>query len=201
MSGLFRCASAHGQGSMFFFGLPVGGKSILPSDLRSSRDAVSSDNENLSAEREREENDKLQILKEHVLVVDDNKVNLKLACRKVSLIVPAAQIHSAMDGRQGADAYVALCEQNTPPKIVFMDYHMPVMSGLDSIKIIRQWEREHDVSSPVWISCFTADLSEHSKRELMEAGANSFLPKPCPGGLLEDVVKRVLLYGSLDSPS
>ena len=185
MSGLFRCASAQGRGSLFFFSIPVGDQT--------QKEVIHSHSRQSSVHNKMIEVGILENLVEHILIVEDNKLNLKLACRKVSLLVPKSTVHCALDGKLGYELFLELHSLKTVPKLILMDYHMPIMSGIESIRLIRQWELEKSIQEPVWICCFTADLSEFSKQEILLAGANSFLSKPSPPGELEEKIRDALM--------
>lgn len=66
---------------------------------------------------------------------------------------------------------------------MFMDYHMPVMSGCEAIKRIREYEKENSLGR-VAITAFIADLTEASSAQLLASGATSIIYKPIEKGLI-----------------
>jgi CheY-like chemotaxis protein len=60
------------------------------------------------------------------------------------------------------------------PDIVLMDIDMPVMNGLDAIRILRADAQTHSVP----IIAVTAMANIVDARACMSAGASAFLPKP-----------------------
>jgi CheY-like chemotaxis protein len=126
--------------------------------------------------------------------VDDSAVNLRLTKRKIQLALgESVQVQTANDGIEGIEAYEALIADGKQSMLrgIFMDYHMPRCSGSDAMIAIRRIERENGLR-PCYIAAFTADLSETSSQELMNAGANEVLPKPTPAGLLESLCMKLV---------
>lgn len=56
--------------------------------------------------------------------------------------------------------------------IIFMDVHMPVMNGLDAIKIIRQTNKE------IPIIIITADVTDNIKNNKESIGFTDYVNKP-----------------------
>jgi light-regulated signal transduction histidine kinase (bacteriophytochrome)/ActR/RegA family two-component response regulator len=120
------------------------------------------------------------------LIVDDSKVNLRMTKRKIQLQFQDIEVKTAEDGLEAITLYEEnLAKKADPFTGIFMDYHMPKCSGLDAIVEIRKMERNFNVTRPVYIIAFTADLSETSTRALVAAGANEVMAKPTPSGTVE----------------
>ena len=102
------------------------------------------------------------------LVVDDNKLNLKLmreVLKKFELDVTTC-----------SDADCALKQiEKADYDIMFIDENMPAMLGSDAIKIIRSKEKESGTDSMPIVS-LSGD-SDHRER-IEEAGADMILTKP-----------------------
>jgi two-component system, sensor histidine kinase len=115
-----------------------------------------------------------------VLVVDDNEVNRFVAwalLRKLGCVVDTAQ-----SGREALDA----CSKSVYD-VVFMDYHMPVMDGLEATKAIRTLEGE---AGSTRIVALTADTTGDVEKRWLEAGANGYLHKPIRLESLREVLRR-----------
>jgi len=54
---------------------------------------------------------------------------------------------------------------------IFMDYHMPVMSGLEAVRLIRKECR-------LPITMLTADITDESRQSMLSSGADFILLKP-----------------------
>ncbi|SHI94249.1 hypothetical protein SAMN04488096_10614 [Mesonia phycicola] len=100
-----------------------------------------------------------------VLVVEDNKLNQKITCKileKKNLFCDIAN--------NGEEA-VSLAQKNKYD-IILMDIHMPVMDGIEAIKIIRENKDE----TPI-IALTAVNVSEEINDFLLY-GFNDVIPKP-----------------------
>lgn len=75
------------------------------------------------------------------------------------------------------------------PNILFLDLNMPLLSGLESLKIIRA-NTELD-NMPVAI--YSTSSSENDKNSTFESGANIYLSKPSDFSQLKKMLKQVVL--------
>jgi CheY-like chemotaxis protein len=57
---------------------------------------------------------------------------------------------------------------------IFLDFHMPVMDGLEATRIIRGSEKGRDI--PIW--ALTADATPEAQHQCREAGMNGVITKP-----------------------
>jgi signal transduction histidine kinase/CheY-like chemotaxis protein len=73
------------------------------------------------------------------------------------------------DGQQALDQTL-----ETKPDIVFLDIKMPVMNGMEAAKHI--WDRMGDDAPRV--VAISASTLEHERQQYLEAGFDSFIPKP-----------------------
>ena len=102
------------------------------------------------------------------LVVDDSKIVRKVVRRIVENLGFA--VIEAEDGQQAVDQTKA-----NPVDVIIMDWNMPVMDGLTSMKTIRA--DASIASQPIIIFCTTEN--EFSKiQEAVMAGANEYVMKP-----------------------
>jgi len=125
----------------------------------------------------------LRLLNTHVLVVDDNEINLMVA--ESLLEFYGATIHTA---KSGMDAVAMV--KNHDYDIIFMDHMMPEMDGVDTTKMIRSLADSKFQFVP--IVALTANVLGDVKAIFIESGMNDFLAKPMDVLELERVL-RVLL--------
>jgi light-regulated signal transduction histidine kinase (bacteriophytochrome)/CheY-like chemotaxis protein len=200
MHGSLRVASSPDKGTLFLCSLPV--TLLKESKLDPIKDASAIIIESSAASslvKENSFNSKIivpsKVRKNAVfLVVDDSMVNLRLTKRKINMTLEDnALVKFAMDGLQAIEfVEKAISEFKYSDLVgIFMDYHMPKCSGLQAIVEIRKLERKYQ-ALPVYIIAFTADVSETTTHELINAGANEVLPKPTPNGKMEDICVRLL---------
>ena len=107
-----------------------------------------------------------------VLAVEDNELNLEIVTevlRERGLVVTSAE-----NGQIAVELF-----SNSPPgtfDVIWMDAHMPVMSGVEATKRIRAME--HSDAQTIPILALTANDFEEDIRLTKEAGMNDHLTKP-----------------------
>ncbi len=125
--------------------------------------------------------------KPKILIVEDNKVNLKVATR-VLLNLGYAPIPV----ENGFDALEKLQEETI--EIVMIDLSMPVICGLETIKLIRKLEAP---KKDVAIFVVSAAISSSAKAELKLYDVNVFLEKPYH---IQDLKNLFLNYFKQQTP-
>ncbi len=103
--------------------------------------------------------------RDKVLIVDDDEKNIRLL--KMRFASEGFEVYTAASGQEGLAQLEAFL-----PNVMLMDLKMPMMSGLDVLKIMR--EKEHDI--PVVI--MTAYGSESIAVDAFKMGADDYLVKP-----------------------
>ncbi len=115
----------------------------------------------------------------HVLVVDDNGLNRRLA--KEVLTDVGVKVELANDGQQAVEKV-----QSETFDAVLMDLQMPVMDGLQATRAIRQLEQFSNVP----IIAMTANAMQQDRESALASGMNDFLPKPIDSTLLFELLAR-----------
>lgn len=100
-----------------------------------------------------------------VLLVEDNHDNQKL----VSLYLKRAGVGVAL-ANNGQEAINLAADKKYD--LILMDIHMPVMSGIEAVKILRA----HGYTGP--IAALTANTMQERVSDCLDAGCNTFLSKP-----------------------
>jgi len=103
-----------------------------------------------------------------ILAVDDDMINLKLL---KSMLMKSANVSAVIEARNGADA-IGLLKMQDDIDIILLDIIMPVMGGIEMLKVIRA----DDSLRQLPVIVLTTD--ETKKGEALECGANGFLMKP-----------------------
>ena len=122
----------------------------------------------------------------HVLLVEDNELNLEIAMEMLSLT--GVQVETAENGARAVEIF-----ENTPENhfdLILMDVQMPVMNGYEAVKRIRRLPRK-DAES-IWIVAMTANAFVEDIRASREAGMNEHLSKPIDVKRLKDILYRQL---------
>jgi two-component system sensor histidine kinase/response regulator len=115
----------------------------------------------------------------HVLLVEDNFVNQKVAVRFLERL--GCTVEVAGNGAEG----LAACQERHFD-IVLMDLQMPVMDGMTATRKIREWE----TSGHIPIIALTANAMT-GDRELCEAaGMDGYLTKPIEVERLRNILAK-----------
>ena len=166
MGGRVGVHSGIGRGSDFWAELP------LPAAPAGAADALDADD------------DGQPLAGMHLLVVEDNAVNLMIVEAMVSGW--GARATSAADGRAALDAVGAAAARGEQFDAVLMDMHMPVMSGYDATAALR---RDYTANQLPVIALTAAALTEEKER-CLALGVNEFLTKPVEARKLLDSLRR-----------
>ncbi|THW98599.1 hypothetical protein D6D13_10577 [Aureobasidium pullulans] len=111
---------------------------------------------------------------QHLLLVDDNAINLKLLSTFVKKLNFNAE--TAIDGQDALTKYKNWSKKHTFTTIL-MDISMPKMNGFESSRAIREFEVQNGLQ-PAKIIALTALSSEASRREAEASGIDDFQMKP-----------------------
>ncbi len=105
----------------------------------------------------------------HILIVDDNEMNLKVA---TGLLQP---IGMKMDTAESGKDAIKMIDENRYD-LIFMDHMMPVMDGVETTMFIRKMEGDYFKNVP--IIALTANAVVGAKETFIKAGMNDFVAKP-----------------------
>lgn len=162
MGGVIEVESEYGKGSKFYFTIEQ--TIIDPTPVSAVNYNGQKDN---VTEKEAE---CLFIAPEaHILLVDDNELNLVVA--KELLKPLRMQIDTAENGLQAVKMV-----RGSQYDLVLMDHMMPVMDGIVATKTIRELPDEKYKKLP--IIALTANAMVDARKEFLNAGMNGFVAKP-----------------------
>lgn len=130
-----------------------------------------------------EKNRTIRAPEAHVLVVDDNKVNLDVTARLLTTYGIKADLADS-----GAKAIEMI--NSVYYDLVFMDHMMPEMDGVDATKIIRSKGDAYSVGLP--IVALTANAVSGAKEMFLGSGFNDFISKPIQLPALERILETWL---------
>ena len=115
-----------------------------------------------------------------ILIVDDSKINLKVA---QTLMKPYNfEIDTAISGEEALEK-----ANNKQYDLIFMDIMMPKMNGVETLYKLKENE---DFITPV--IALTADAIEGTDEKYLNIGFNSYLSKPIDRKLLNKVINKYL---------
>ena len=190
MGGKISCQSEPGKGSTFLFTVlchPISKDEDLNSYLLSKNlsfeefDSVNASPElndqrtqNITKEEQAEEEKKKRV----VLIVEDNVINQKILKRHLE-----TEGHQYLLAENGLVA-VETVQQNEVD-LILMDIEMPVMSGLEATKLIREWESQQGRTNQVPIIALSGNAREEQISSAMKIGLNDYITKPYERELLK----------------
>lgn len=116
-----------------------------------------------------------------VLLVEDNEVNQKVACR----LLERKGIRVAV-AENGQEALEKLAAESFD--VVLMDIQMPVMDGISATMEIRRQERLKNLP----IIALTANSKADDRERCLAAGMNDYIAKPIEAARLYEVLSRYL---------
>ena len=126
---------------------------------------------------------KIETKNVHVLVVDDNSMNLRVVEEMLSTY--KIKVTKAVSGKEALEKINSMDYD-----FVFMDHMMPEMDGVECFHKIRQKSGIYYRNVP--IIALTANAVAGTRELLLKEGFNDFLEKPIERSVLERVLKRNL---------
>jgi two-component system chemotaxis response regulator CheY len=116
------------------------------------------------------------------LVVDDSRAMRMILSRMLDRL--GFEVDEAADGPAGLD-YLG---SGVVPDLMLVDWHMPVMEGIDFVKAVRH----ADVNYPGKIMMVTTETEAAQIMNALDAGADEYLMKPFTRESLEE---KLLILG------
>ena len=135
---------------------------------------------------ETEEKTKASIQGLHVLLAEDNELNMEIA--EFVLQNEGTVVTKAWNGQEAVDIF----RKSSPGEFdaILMDIMMPVMNGYEAAKMIRSLDREDAKVIP--IIAMTANVFTEDKMRAKEAGMDEHIAKPVDGKLLVKVINELV---------
>ncbi|MBV8266129.1 MAG: response regulator [Planctomycetaceae bacterium] len=127
-----------------------------------------------------------------VLVAEDMPVNQTLAVRLLAKLGHEAVVVG--DGRQALDAL-----EGGGFDLVLMDVQMPVLDGLEAMRLLR--ERERRSGEHVSVIAMTAHAMRGDRERCLEAGFDDYVAKPMRFQGLADAIERCLARSCPPAPA
>jgi len=195
MKGEYHVESTYGEGSTFSFVLPLTVLDSTPICKDATRSVVEVEKYttfslfNISDEivTVNETEPLSTYTNAKVLVVDDNKVNVKVLCAFLKQFgIEAEYCYSGLEA-------IEICEEKQFD-LIFMDHMMPEMDGAEAASKIRESEKYWN--SQVTIIACTANVMKGAEELFIESGMNDYISKPVQ---LDIVKKKLAKYLEKDS--
>ncbi|MDE6744996.1 MAG: response regulator, partial [Oscillospiraceae bacterium] len=175
MNGSITVESEYGKGSVF--------TAILVQKISDPSPIPKSAADGVRAPVSEEKTRTLYAPEAHVLVVDDNRVNLSVTARLLTTYGIKAEL--ADSGRKAIEMI-----NSAYYDLVFMDHMMPELDGVDTTKMIRSQNDAYSKELP--IIALTANAVSGAREMFLESGFNDFISKPIQLPLLEKILEKWL---------
>ncbi len=176
MGSSLEVSSVYGQGSTFSFDLEQ--KVAAWDELGDYKESY----EDLRQKKEKYRV-KLYAPDARVLVVDDNKVNLKV----FKSLIKDTRIRTDI-ARNGDECLEMTAKESYD--IIFLDHMMPGKDGPETLRELRAAASNPNHETPV--ICLTANAISGAREQYISAGFTDYLTKPIPSDQLEDMLIELL---------
>ena len=170
MSGTISFESKEGTGTTFVIRIPF----RIDTDMKDRTEA--------------EEKTETSIHGLHVLLTEDNELNMEIA--EFVLQNEGTVVTKAWNGQEAVDIF----RKSSPGEfdVILMDIMMPVMNGYEAAKMIRSLDREDAKVIP--IIAMTANAFIEDRMRAKEAGMDEHIAKPVDGKLLVKVINELVKH-------
>lgn len=116
-----------------------------------------------------------------ILLVEDNEMNSDILSRRLAR--KGFEIEIARDGQQGVDM-----ARNGSPDLILLDMSLPVLSGWDAARIIKESPATHSIP----LIALTAHAGESERDSALQAGCDDFDTKPIDFSRLLEKIETLL---------
>ncbi|PHH83964.1 hypothetical protein CDD83_2711 [Cordyceps sp. RAO-2017] len=125
----------------------------------------------------------------HILVVEDNPVNQKIATKTIGKL--GFQVTAAWNGKEALDYLMGTSQgHNAKPDIILMDVQMPIIDGYKCTHLLRHHLPFKALLQDVPIVAMTASAIQGDREKCTKAGMDDYLAKPVTMSILERMLIR-----------
>ena len=121
----------------------------------------------------------------HILVTDDNLINLRVAEGIFNHY--GLKVDTASSGNEAIEKCMI-----TQYDLVFMDHMMPEMDGVEAMENIRKLDKHYSLKGKCKIIVLTANAIKGTRETLMRSGFDEYLGKPINIHNLERIFKKFI---------
>jgi two-component system chemotaxis response regulator CheY len=114
-----------------------------------------------------------------ILIVDDCRLTAKILGRVMKEM--GFEVHTAQSGEEAID----FLSKNATPSLLFVDWVMPGLSGIEFIA----WLRAQDTTKSVPVLMVTAERDLSKIAEAIQSGANEYIMKPFSPEIIQEKLR------------
>ena len=171
MQGDIWFESQYGVGTTFFLNIPQ----IICEDQTPLEEKEEADNQHIEIVND--------LSRFRVLIVDDNKLNIKVAQRIL------LNYRFVVDTCVGGKECIYKFKEGTHYDMIFMDHMMPELDGIETLHIIRKLDGYYQ--PPIIV--LTANAVAGAKEMYLEEGFDDYLSKPINTNELDRIIDKFLI--------
>lgn len=171
MNGTINVESRYKEGSIFMVQLP---QKIDKLTRPINENSIENTKEMLSTKE-------IDISNKRILVVDDNKLNIKVARRTLEAF------HVQMDECYNGQECIDKIKSGNQYDIILMDIMMPEMSGITALQELKKIEK---FQTPV--IAVTADAIANSEEKYLKEGFTDYISKPFTKEQIQEKLVKIL---------
>ena len=135
-----------------------------------------------------------------ILIAEDD-----FTVRKVmqKILAPFGECEFAVNGEEALFAFSTACSDKTPYDLIFLDIHMPQLSGLDVLKKIREQEESIGIAGLNGVKIVMATGSDDAAAVLtsFRSGCEAYIVKPVEREKVYTTLRRIGVELPSSSPS
>ena len=176
MSGEIKVDSEYGKGSTFTFTVPQ--KVLVDEVIGNFRGRM-----NRASEKKVSRHHAFVAPDARILVVDDTQMNLVVVRELLK------QTEIKLDEATSGAECLSLCE-TTKFDLILLDYRMPEMDGIETLKKLR--EKKKGLNYETTVIALTANAIAGARERFLKEGFDDYITKPVDGNRLEEVLLTYL---------
>lgn len=173
MNSRMQLISKFGEGSNFYFDLEVNTIERTKNEINALSEV-----QNIATEKMVISNQSI-----HILIVEDNKVNMSLSSTIIKKMIPKVILYQAFDGEDAIEQF-----KKNKLDLILMDVQMPKKNGYEAAEAIRKLEQDHRVP----IIALTAGIMLGEKEKCLQVGMDDYLSKPIQYHEFELMIRKWL---------
>jgi two-component system chemotaxis response regulator CheY len=127
--------------------------------------------------------------KPSILIADDNAVSLDLL-KSILVNFGCRNIRKSRNGREAVDTY-----KIEKSDVVFLDIDMPEMTGLETLKAIRE------INPDTFVAIVSGETSIDNIQNSLKLGAQGFIVKPYSPSRVQEVLDKYQKLRTAGNPS